>query len=116
MKGTGDGTGIVTTHVLKLPGMAAGEVGLAGVDKPGATYRNVAIPPWQFIGVEVLWNFLRVFLGLLAVDGSGVVDLAPPGDAFRHLYTIAGISLVPTALALAQELYAYLSKVRASNV
>lgn len=115
MMGTGDGTGTVTTKVAQLPGMPLGEVGLAGMDKPGATIRNVAIPAWQFIGVEVLWNFLRTFFGLLTIDGMGLVDLAPPGDAFTHLYTVAGISLAPTLLALGQELFAYLSKIRASN-
>lgn len=111
--GTGDGT--VRHHVVQLPGMKSGSEGDAFADQPGPTIRNITIPAWQFIGVEVLWNFLRVFFGLLTVDGMGLAELAPPGDAMSHVYNIAGISLVPTLLALGQELYSYLSKVRQAS-
>lgn len=112
--GTGDG-GVVTTHVIKLPGMQSGEVGYAGVDKAGATIRAVAVPPALFIGIEMLWLYLQTFLGLLAIDGMGLADLAPPGDAFAHLWHIGGIALAPTLLGLLKELYDYLGKIRASR-
>jgi hypothetical protein len=112
--GTGDGT--VTTHVARLPGMAVGELGFSGQDKSGPTIRTVAVPVWQYIGVEIAWTWLNVFLGLLTVDGLGLVDLAPPGDAFSHLYHVAGIALAPAFLALLKELYDYLGKVRASRI
>ena len=113
--GTGDG-GVVTAHVIQLPGMPKGEVGYAGADKPGATIRTVAVRPVVYIGVEMLWLYLQTFLGLLAIDGMGLAELAPPGDAFSHLYNIAGIALAPTFLGLLKELYVYLDKVRASRV
>ena len=103
---------IVTSHVARLPGMTSGEVGIAGMDQPGPSIRTVAIPVTRFIGVEVLYSFLRSFFGLLAVDGLGLADLAPPGDAFSHLWRIAGIACAPATLALLQELYDYLGKVR----
>ena len=113
--GTGDG-GIVTTHVIQLPGMSkGGQVGDAGINMPGATIRVVSRPPLLFIGVELLWTFLQTFFGLLAIDGLGLADLAPPGDAFSHLYNVAGIALAPTSLALLKELYDYLGKIRASR-
>jgi hypothetical protein len=111
--GTGDGT--VTTHIAQLPGMASGELGFAGVDKPGPTVRTVAVPVVRYIAEEISYSWLRAFLGLLAVDGLGLAQLTPPSDAFMHLYRIGGIALAPAALSLAQELYAYLSKVRASR-
>ncbi len=115
MNGTGDG-GIVTQTVMQLPGMPTGEVGLAGVGKTGATIRTVAVPVWKYIGVELLWIYLQTFLGLLTIDGMGLADLAPPGDAFSHLWNIGGIALAPTALGLMKELYDYLSKIRASRI
>lgn len=114
MSGTGHG-GTVTTHVVQLPGMAVGESGLAGADKPGPTIRVVARPVWQYIGVEMVWAFLTNFFGLLTIDGLGLAELAPPGDAFAHLYHVAGLALAPTALMLAKELYDYVGKVRASR-
>lgn len=111
--GTGDGT--VIQKVIQLPGMAPGLVGDAGTGKPGATIRTVAVRPALFIAVEVVWLYLQTFLGLLAIDGMGLAELAPPGDAFSHLYTIGGIALAPTFLGLLKELYVYLDKVRASR-
>ncbi len=113
-EGTGDG-GIVTTHVIQLPGMAAGVVGDAGVEKAGATQRVVARSPLVYIGVEMLWLYLQTFLGLLTIDGMGLADLSPPGTAFHHLYSIGGIALAPTALGLMKELFDYLGKIRASR-
>lgn len=107
--------GTVTSNVPKLPGMTTGEVGFAGADKPGPTIRTVAVPVWQYIGTELIWTFLHSFFGLLAVDGLGLADLAPPGDAFAHLYRIAGIAMAPTVLSLLQQLYSYLGKVRAAR-
>lgn len=107
--------GIVTEKVIQLPGQLSGQVGFAGVDQPGPTSRVVAVNPIMYIGVEILWTFLNSFFGLLAVDGLGLADLAPPGDAFAHLWNIAGIALAPTALSLAQELFKYLGKIRASR-
>ena len=112
-KGTGDGT--VTNRVAQLPGMQPGFLGFSGADKPGPTVRTVAVPVVQYIAVEIGWSFLHSFLGLLAIDGLGLADLAPPGDAFAHLYRIAGLSLAPTTLALTQQLYSYLNKVRAAR-
>lgn len=111
--GTGDGT--VIQKVIQLPGMSPGLVGDAGAEKPGATIRNVAVPPLIYIGVEMLWLYLQTFLGLLAIDGMGLAELAPPGDAFSHLWNIGGIALAPTALGLLKELYDYLSDIRASR-
>lgn len=107
--------GIVTKNVIQLPGMQPGVVGTAGMDRDGASVRVIAVNPITYIGVEILWTFLNSFFGLLAVDGLGLADLAPPGDAFAHLYNIAGIALAPTALSLAQELFKYLGKIRASR-
>ena len=112
-KGTGDGT--VTNRIMALPGMSVGFVGLAGADKSGPTIRTVAVTPWVFILVEMAWLYLQTFLGLLAIDGMGLADLAPPGDAFSHLWNIGGIALAPTALGLLKESYDYLGKVRASR-
>ena len=108
-------TGMVTTHVPQLPGMEAGVIGDAGRDKPGATIRAIAIPAWRYIGVEVLYTFLQTFFGLLTIDGMGLAELAPPGDAFSHIYNIAGISLAPSVLSLGKELFDYLGKIRASR-
>lgn len=112
--GTGDG-GVVTSNIIQLPGMAAGEVGYAGTNRAGATIRTVAVSPWVYIGVEMLWLYLQTFLGLLAIDGMGLAELAPPGDAFSHLWNIGGIALAPTLLGLLKELYDYLGKIRASR-
>lgn len=111
-QGTGDG-GLVTTRVIQMPGMQAGPVGVAGEDKPGPSVQPIAIPAWQYILVEIAWNYLTVFFGLLAMDGMGLVDLAPPGDAFSHILRVAGISLAPAAIQLLRELYDYLGKLRA---
>lgn len=111
----GTGGGSFDQKVIQLPGMPEGVIGMAGVDKPGPSIRAVAVPAWRYIAVEILWHYLQVFLGLLAVDGMGLVELAPPGDAFEHLGKVAGISLAPSALALLHELYQYLGKVRASQ-
>ena len=115
MIGTGDG-GVVTQTVAQLPGMAKGEVGLAGEDKPGPSIRTVAIPAWQFIAIEIGWVYLHTFLGLLAIDGLGLVELAPPGEAAQHLLRVAGIALAPALLSMLQELYQYLGKVRAARL
>lgn len=114
MQGTGDGTVIQT--IARLPGMSEGEVGLAGVDRPGPTIKTVAVPAWQYIGIEIGWSFLNNFFGLLTIDGLGLAELAAPGDAFQHLYKIAGIALAPTALMLLKELYDYFGKVRAARI
>ncbi len=107
--------GTVTKNVIRLPGMESGTVGTAGMDRPGASVRVIAVNPVMYIGVEILWTFLNSFFGLLAVDGLGLADLAPPGQAMSHLWNIGGIALAPTALSLAQELFKYLGKIRASR-
>lgn len=107
--------GIVTEKSIQLPGQEPGPVGLAGVDRAGATVKVVAVPPVLYIGVEILWTYLNVFFGLLAVDGLGLAELAPPGEAMSHLWNIGGIALAPTGLALGREVYEYLGKIRASR-
>lgn len=107
--------GIVTERVIQLPGQASGPVGFAGVDKPGPTSRVVAVNPVVYIGIEILWTYLHSFLGLLAVDGLGLAELAPPGQAFSHLWNISGIALAPAGLSLLHELYQYLGKIRAAQ-
>jgi hypothetical protein len=113
MNGTGDGT--VTTHVAHLPGMPKGEVGLAGQDKPGSSIRVVTIPWMQYVGIEVGWVFLNSFLGILGMDGMGLVELAPAPDAFGHLVDVAQMALAPALLMLVKELYDYLGKLRISR-
>lgn len=107
--------GIVTAKVIATPGTDTGTVGLAGLGEPGATFKVVAVNPILYIGVEILWTYLHSFLGLLAVDGLGLADLAPPGEAMSHLWNVGGIALAPTALSLLHELYQYLGKIRASR-
>lgn len=107
--------GIVTEHSIQLPGMESGTVGMAGVHRAGATIRVVAVNPIIYIGVEILWAYLHAFLGLLAVDGLGLADLAPASDAMGHLLKIGGIALAPAFVALLQELYQYLGKIRTSR-
>src|SRR5688500_85104 len=113
--GTGDG-GVVTQTTIKLPGMKTGVLGLAGEDKPGPSVRTVAIAPALYIFQEMVWLYLQTFFGLLAIDGLGLAELAPAGEAFEHLYSISGMALAPTTLGLLKELYDYLGKVRASRL
>lgn len=108
--------GIVTEKVIQLPGVDPGLVGTAGIDRPGPSTRVVAVNPFVYIGVEIAWTYLHAFLGLLAIDGLGLADLAPPGEAFTHLWHIGGLALAPTMMSLLHELYQYLGKVRAAQV
>lgn len=110
-----DEANIVTTRIARLPGMANGELGFSGLDKPGPTIRTVAIPAWQYILIEMAWVYLNSFLGLLAVDGLGLAELTPPGTAFSHLYHVAGIALAPALLSLLKEAFDYLGRIRASR-
>ena len=112
--GTGNG-GIVTQTVVQLPGMAAGEVGVAGVNRAGPAIRTVAIPAWRYILIEMVWAYLHSFLGILGMDGLGLVDLAPAGSALTQLGAVASLALGPTVVALLNELYRYLGKVRAAQ-
>ena len=114
--GTGTGDSTVIQKVVQLPGMKTGELGTAGLDRPGPSVRTVAVPAWQYIGIEILWAYLHSFLGILAMDGMGLINLAPAGEAFQHLYTVAGVACGPSFLALLTQLYQYLGKVRASRV
>lgn len=110
------GDGIVTQKVIALPGMETGEVGFAGLNRPGATIRAVAVPAWKYILVEILWVYLTSFMSILAMDGMGLTELAPASDAFAHLLAIGELSLGPSTLMLIKELYDYLGKVRASRL
>lgn len=92
-----------------------GLIGIAGAEKPGPNVVVVAYSATRLIFVKVLYSFLHSFFGLLAIDGLGLAELAPPGEAFEHLYTIAGIALAPTTLALLQQLYQYLGRLDAKH-
>ena len=107
--------GIVTQRTIATPGTEAGTVGDAGVGRDGATIRVVAVSPVMYIGSAILGTYLDAFFGLLTIDGLGLADLAPPGEAFTHLWHIGGIALAPTLLSLGRELLKYLNKIRASQ-
>jgi hypothetical protein len=105
----------VTETIAQLPGMATGELGMSGMGKSGPNVRTMVIPFWKYIGIEISWTYLHTLLGLMMIDGLGLADLAPPGEALEHIYTVGGLALAPTFFSLLNEAYRYLSKVRISR-
>lgn len=94
--------------VRKING-APETVGVAGSGTPHAVV-VYTMSTARILAVRILRVWLQSFLGLLTVDGLGLVDLAPPGEAFAQMWTVAGIALAPAAVALLQNLLEFLTK------
>lgn len=65
--------------------------------------------------IRVLRVYIQSFLGLLAVDGLGIAELAPAGEAWKQMLTVAGIALAPSVIALLQNLLEFLTKLDVRN-
>lgn len=102
-----------STVVRKING-APERLGIAGV---GTTHEVVVytMSTIRILAIRVLRVWLQSFLGLLAIDGLGIADLAPPGQAFKQMMTVAGIALAPSAIALLQNLLEFLTKLDVKN-
>lgn len=102
-----------TTVVRKING-APERVGIAGV---GTSHEVVVytMSTARILAIRVLRVWLQSFLGLLAIDGLGIADLAPPGEAFSQMLTVAGIALAPSVIALLQNLLEFLTKLDMKN-
>lgn len=99
--------------VRKING-APETVGIAGVGTPHEVV--VYTMSWvRILTIRVLRVWLQSFLGLLAIDGLGIADLAPPGEAFQQMWTVAGIALAPAVIALLQNALEFLTKLDVKN-
>lgn len=89
-------------------------VGIAGV---GTKHEVVvyAMSTFRVLTIRVLRVYIQSFLGLLSVDGLGIRDLAPPGEAFDQMWVLAGIALAPAFIALLMNLLEFLTKLDVST-
>lgn len=85
-------------------------VGIAGADGPNPVVVTT-MPIWKMVGVRVLRVYLQSFLGLLLADGSGFVELAPPGEAWAHMQAIALLAMAPSFVSLCQNFLEFLTRV-----
>src|SRR5262245_47107891 len=101
-----------TPRTVIRPGAddAAVTLGLGAAVLAGPPPIVVPMPIVAMIAVRVLRVYLQTFLGLLGADGIGVIEVAPPHEAWTHLYRIGLISLAPSAVSLAQNALEFLTR------
>lgn len=83
-------------------------VGVAGMDTAQPVIVTT-MPIWKMVGVRVLRVYLQSFLGLLLADGTGMVELAPAGEAWQHMQAIALLATAPSFVSLCQNALEFLT-------
>lgn len=108
----------MTEHQVTIVRQTNGvrEIGVAGLDKkdvPSVLVR--AMPVWQLMLVRVARMYLQAFLGLLTLDGLGVIKMTGAFEDWSLISSAMVTALAPTFISFAQNALEFLTKLDIKN-
>jgi hypothetical protein len=92
------------------------EVGTAGLDKENIQSVTVnAMPIWQLVLVRVMRMYIQSLLGLLTLDGLGVIKMEGVLEDWSLISSAMLTALAPTFISFMQNTLEFLTKLDVKN-
>jgi hypothetical protein len=92
------------------------EIGTAGLDhKEISPVHITSMPVWQLLMIRVVRIYLHAFLGLLTLDGLGVIKATGALEDWTVIGRAIVLALAPSFVALCHNALEYLTRLDVKN-